>query len=98
MFFVKQRDQVRDKITWVLTLIEDLPRIPETCLKHVENADGLFEIRVQHGSDNFRIFRFFDRGGLVILANGFQKKTRKTPRQEIEKALQIREEYENEKR
>ena len=79
-------------------MIEELQRIPETYLKHIENTDGLFEIRVQQGSDIFRIFCFFDQGQLVVLANGFQKKTQKTPKKEIEMAIKIREEYENEKR
>jgi phage-related protein len=93
-FFVKQRDKVRDKIVWTLELIEDIQKIPETYLKHLENTDGLYEIRIQQGSDIFRIFCFFDHGQLVILMNGFQKKTQKTPKKEIEKALKIKEEYE----
>jgi phage-related protein len=97
-FFVKQRDKVKDKIIWTFELIEELERVPETYLKHMENTEGLFEIRVQQGSDIFRIFCFFERGQLVVLANGFQKKTQKTPRQEIEKALKIKEEYESGKR
>lgn len=97
-FFIKQRDKVKDKIIWTFDLIEELQRVPETYLKHLENTNGLFEIRIQSGSDIFRIFCFFDQGQLVVLANGFQKKTQKTPKQEIEKALKIKEEYENEKR
>jgi len=93
-FFINQRDKVKDKIIWTIELIEELERIPETYLKHIENTDGLFEIRVQQGSDIFRIFCFFDQGRLVILANGFQKKTQKTPKHEIEKALKIKEGYE----
>lgn len=93
-----QRDKVKDKIIWTLELIEELQRVPETYLKHIENTDGLFEIRVQQGSDIFRIFCFFDRGQLVVLANGFQKKAQKTPKYEIEKALKIKEEYENGKK
>ncbi len=96
-FFVKQREKVKAKIIWTLELIEELERIPETYLKHIENTDGLFEIRVQQGSDIFRIFCFFDEGQLIILTNGFQKKTQKTPKKEIEKALKIKNEYENEK-
>jgi phage-related protein len=88
---------VRDKIIWTLDLIEELERIPETYLKHLENTDGLFEIRVQQGSNIFRIFCFFDEGKLVVLANGFQKKTQKTPKKEIERALKIKAEYESEK-
>ncbi len=97
-FFVKQRDKVRDKIIWTLELIEDIQKIPETYLKHMENTDGLYEIRVQQGSDIFRIFCFFDQEQLVILMNGFQKKSQKTPKKEIDKALKIKEEYENSKK
>ncbi len=82
---------------WTLELIEDLQRVPETYLKHIENTDGLYEIRVQQASDIFRIFCFFDQEKLVVLTNGFQKKTQKTPKKEIELAIKIKEEYENEK-
>ena len=78
-------------------MVEDLPRVPESYLKHLDNTDGLYEIRVQLGSDIFRIFCFFDQGQLVVLANGFQKKTQKTPKKEIERALKIKAAYENER-
>jgi phage-related protein len=74
-------------------LIEEIQQIPETYLKHLDGTDGLYEIRIQLGSDIFRIFCFFDEGKLVILANGFQKKTQKTPKQEIIKALKIKKDY-----
>ena len=45
-FFVKQRDKVRDKIIWTLELIEDIQKIPETYLKHMENTDGLYELKI----------------------------------------------------
>ena len=96
-FFAKQNKKVKAKIVWTFDLIEDLQRVPSNFLKHIENTDGLYEIRVQSGSDIFRIFCFFDKGQFVVLANGFQKKTLKTPKQEIESALKIKAEYENEK-
>lgn len=96
-FFVRQRQKVRDKIIWTFDLIENLPRVPEIYLKHIENTEGLYEIRVQMGSDIYRIFCFFDQGQLVVIANGFQKKSQRTPKQEIELALKIKGEYENEK-
>ena len=95
-FFIKQREKVQDKITWTIELIEQLEKIPETYLKHIENTEGLYEIRVKQGSDIFRIFCFFDKGKLIIITNGFQKKEQKTPKKEIEKALKIKKEYENE--
>jgi len=96
-FFIKQNQKVRDKIIWTLNLIEELQTVPETYLKHIENTDGLFEIRVQQANNIFRIFCFFDYGKLVVLANGFQKKTQKTPKKEIIKALIIKQDYEKEK-
>ncbi|TAG11079.1 MAG: type II toxin-antitoxin system RelE/ParE family toxin [Sphingobacteriia bacterium] len=96
-FFDKQSKKVKAKIVWTFDLVEDLHRVPEIYLKHLENTDGLYEIRVQQGSDIFRIFCFFDQGQLVVLANGFQKKTQKTPKNEIELALKIKAEYESKK-
>jgi phage-related protein len=97
-FFLKQRDKVKDRIIWTLTLIEELPKIPETYLKHIEGTDGLYEVRIQAGGDIFRIFCFFDDGKLVVVMNGFQKKDQKTPKKEIDKALKLKKEYEEEKR
>jgi phage-related protein len=77
-------------------LIEDLERVPERYLKHLEATEGLYEMRVRLGRNNIRIFCFFDHKKLIILNNGFQKKTQKTPKKEIEAALKIMEEYQNE--
>lgn len=96
-FFVKQRTKVRDKIVWTLELIEELKYVPENYLKHIESTNGLYEIRVQYGSDIFRIFCFFDQGQLIVLANGFQKKTQKTPKNEIELAEKLKKQYFDEK-
>jgi phage-related protein len=96
-FFAKQNKKVKAKIIWTFDLVEDLQRVPETYLKHIENTDGLYEMRVQLGTDIFRIFCFFDRGQVVVLVNGFQKKTQKTPKKEIELALKIKAEYESER-
>jgi phage-related protein len=82
-FFVKQREKVQDKIIWTIELLELIEIIPETYLKHIENTEGLYEVRIKQGSDIFRIFCFFDKGKLIILMNGFQKKTQKTPKKEI---------------
>lgn len=96
-FFDKQNKKVKAKIIWTFDLVEDLQRVPETYLKHIENTDGLYEMRVQMGSDIFRIFCFFDKGKLVVIANGFRKKTQKTPKKEIDMALKIKTEYESKK-
>ena len=96
-FYEKQKQKVKDKILWTLRIIETQQQIPTDYLKHMEGTDGLYEIRAQRGSDIFRIFCFFDEGKLIVLANGFQKKTQKTPKSEIEKTLKIKKDYETEK-
>ena len=92
-FLEKQNPKVKTKIAWTLKLIEEIQQVPETYLKHIEETDGLYEVRIQQGSDIFRVFSFFDEGKLIVLANGFQKKTQKTPKKEIVKALKIKTEY-----
>jgi phage-related protein len=96
-FFVRQKSKVRDKIIWTLELIQEIQNVPETYLKHINGTDGLYEIRVQQGSDIFRIFCFFDDKNLVVLTSGFQKKSQKTPKKEINRAIKIKEEYFSEK-
>ena len=95
-FYNQQKQKVKAKIIWTFRLIETIQQVPEDYLKHLESTDGLYEIRIQLGSDIFRIFCFFDEGKLIVLVNGFQKKTQKTPKAEIEKALKIKREYEKE--
>lgn len=78
-FFIRQEQKVKDKIIWTFRLIEELPQVPESYLKHLTGTEGLYEIRVQAGNGAFRIFCFFDQDRLIILLNAFQKKTQKTP-------------------
>ncbi len=96
-FFKVQPRKVQDKIIKVLDIIENIERVPITYLKYVEGTNGLFEVRVQFGSDFFRIFCCFDGNKLVVLFSGFQKKTQKTPLKEIDKAVRIMTEYFNDK-
>ena len=92
-FLKEQPVKVQDKIFKILEAIETLERVPENYLKHLIGTDGLYEARVQLASNIWRVFCFFDEGRLVILLNGFQKKTQKTPKKEIDKALQLMTEY-----
>lgn len=94
-FFKKQSRKVQDKIIKVLDILETVERVPITYLKYIEGTNGLFEVRVQLGSDIFRIFCCFDGNRLVILFSGFQKKTQKTPSKEIDRAVRIMNEYFN---
>ena len=92
-FYVAQTDKVRKKIAQTLVWLQTLYRLPVTILKSIEGKKGLFEIRVEFGGDIFRVFCCFDEGSLVILFNGFQKKTQKTPSGEIDKAERLMKEY-----
>jgi phage-related protein len=92
-FYESQTDKVKKKIIWTLKIIEEIERVPEVYLKHLKNTTGLYEIRVQAGNNIFRIFCFFDFDNLVVIGHGFQKKTQKTPKQQIERAEQIKKEY-----
>ena len=92
-FYVAQTDKVRKKIAQTLVWLQTLDRLPVTILKSIEGKKGLFEIRVEFGGDIFRVLCCFDEGSLVILFNGFQKKTQKTPSGEIDKAERLMKEY-----
>ena len=92
-FFNAQKEDVKKKFNWTLQLISTLDRIPEKFFKHITGSDGIFEVRVEVGSDIFRVFSFFDKGNLVVLVNGFQKKTQKTPKAEIKLAEKLKKEY-----
>jgi phage-related protein len=85
--------KVQEKISYVLFTISVAPRIPVKFFEHITGTDGLYAIRVEFESNIYRIFCCFDRGNLVVLFNGFQKKSQKTPKSEIDKALKIKEEY-----
>jgi len=96
-FYIRQDKKVKEKIDFVLDLIANVDRIPVKFLKHLEGSDKLYEIRVECSRNIFRIFCSFDEENLMILFNGFQKKTDKTPKQEIVKAVKLKNEYFNEK-
>ncbi|MFY0675613.1 MAG: type II toxin-antitoxin system RelE/ParE family toxin [Bacteroidia bacterium] len=96
-FYDDQEDKVKKKILWTFRVIEELDQIPETYFKFIKNSSGIYEIRVQVGNNIFRIFCFFDIDNLVVVGHGFQKKTQKTPKSEIERAEQIKKEYYDDK-
>ncbi len=92
-FFNKQTEKTRDKIDYVLFLVTVADKIPRKFFEQITGYDGLFAIRIEFESNIYRIFCCFDKGNLVVLFNGFHKKTQKTPKKDIEKAVQIMKEY-----
>lgn len=96
-FLKEQPIKVQDKIFKIIEAIETLERVPVNYLKSMEGTDGLYEARIQLGSNIWRVFCFFDKGKLVVLLNGFTKKTQKTPTNEIVKATSLMKEYHQQK-
>jgi len=92
-FYQKQNIKVKGKIQYVFELLRQVERVPKKFLKHLSGTNGLYEIRIEYQSNIYRIFCYFDKGELVVLFNGFQKKTQKTPKKEIEKAVKLMEQY-----
>lgn len=92
-FFDSLDEKTKEKVDEILYFISIIERIPTKYLKKIVGTKGLFEIRVEYRSNIYRIFCCFDDSNLVVLFNGFQKKTEKTPKKEIEKALKIMKEY-----
>jgi phage-related protein len=92
-FFQSLSKDVQEKFVYLFRLMQTTQRIPEKFLKHIEGTKGLYEMRVMVGTNIYRAFCIFDKGNLVILFNGFQKKTQKTPSKEIELAERLMKEY-----
>jgi len=81
----------RTKILRALLLFETEDKIPHHYIKYIR--DGIYEFRVNYGNNEFRIFFIYDGDTMVVLFNCFKKKTQKTPKSEIEKAVRLKNEY-----
>jgi len=97
-FYLKQTEKVQEKIEYVFKIIQTVQNVPKKFLDHMTGTDGLYEIRIEFESNIYRIFCCFDKGNLVVLFNGFQKKSQKTPKKEIDLALKLKDEYFNAKK
>lgn len=84
-------ERVVRKIDYGLSMLKTQDMLPQKYVKYIE--DGLFELRAEVDGNNYRIFFIFDKGNIVVLFNGFQKKSQKTPKKEIEKAKRIKRDY-----
>lgn len=90
-FMVTLTEKEQEKVQYGLLLLKTQDRLPKKFVKLIR--DGLYELRTEYNSNIYRVFFIFDDGAIVVLFNGFQKKTQKTPSAEIEKALKIKEVY-----
>lgn len=95
-FIMSLDNKMRAKI---ISLIEMLANngysLREPYSKHL--ADGIFELRAKAGTDISRVLYFFVVGKKIVITNGFIKKTRKTPKKELELAKKYRNEFLNRK-
>lgn len=82
-FIDSQSTKVALKIAWVLRAVQELEKIPKTYFRKITSTD-FYEVRIEQGGNIYRLLGFFHNGNVVILTNGFQKKTQKTPKSEIE--------------
>lgn len=90
-FMATLTEKEQEKVQYGLLLLKTQDRLPKKFVKLIR--DGLYELRTEYNSNIYRVFFIFDDGAIVVLFNGFQKKTQKTPVAEIEKALKIKEAY-----
>ena len=86
-------DQDARKVVWVLRLVERLERVPQQYLKKLAGTENLWEIRAQVGGRSYRFLGFFDGATLIILTNGFSKKTDKIPSNELDLAERRRRDH-----
>ncbi|MBL0238105.1 MAG: type II toxin-antitoxin system RelE/ParE family toxin [Saprospiraceae bacterium] len=94
-FYIEQTEKVQEKIEFIFKILRTVQNVPNKFLDHMTGTEGLFEIRIEYESKIYRIFCCFDKGNLVVLFNGFHKKSQKTPKNEIELALKLKDEYFN---
>ena len=92
-FFDTLSDKQFQKIAWVLRLLKEWDQIPKRYYKKLIDTDDIWEVRIQSGNDIFRILGFFERDNFIILTNGFAKKSREIPQQEIELAERRKKDY-----
>ncbi len=86
-------DKQAKNIAWVLRAIRDINPIPAQYFKKLSNTQDIWEVRITMGNNIFRLLGFFDGQSFIVLTNGFQKKTQKTPRGEIKLAEERKREY-----
>lgn len=90
-FYKSIENGAQRKMDYVLDMLKTQQQVSQKFVKHVR--DGVYELRAEYGGNIYRAFFIFDGNNIVMLFNGFQKKTQKTPQSEIEKAIKLKKEY-----
>lgn len=97
-FYLSQSDVVQEKIDYSFSMVETQRIVPKKFFRKIEGSDGIYEIRVEYGSNIYRVMCCVDKGAVVVLFQGFQKKTQKTPQKEIKMAERLKKDYFKEKK
>ena len=90
-FMQNLSEKEQEKVQYGLLLLKTQGRVPKKFVKFIR--EGIYELRTEYGGNIYRVFFIFDEGNIIVLFNGFQKKTQKTSHDEIEKAIKIKEAY-----
>ena len=96
-FYVEQEDEVRKKINYSFSMVETQRIVPKKFFRHIDGSDGIYEIRAEYKGNIYRVMCCMDKGSIVVLFQGFQKKTQKTPQKEIKMAEKLKKQYFKEK-
>lgn len=91
-FYQKQNPKIKERINWTIKLIKTVERVPKKYLTHITGTT-LYEMRMISGTNIYRIFCFFDKGKVIVVLNGFQKKSQETPKNEIKLAERLQKKY-----
>jgi phage-related protein len=95
-FINSQNPRVQIKILWTIKFVEHVLIVPSKYFKRITNSDSLYEIRIKTGTNIYRTYCFYNKLNELVILNGFQKKTEKTPKQEIIRASLLKYNYEKE--
>lgn len=96
-FYVEQEDNVRKKINYSFSMVETQRIVPKKFFRHIDGSDGIYEIRTEYEGNIYRVMCCMDKGSIVVLFQGFQKKIQKTPQKEIKMAEKLKKQYFKEK-
>lgn len=92
-FYISLTENARKKLGYSLWMVETQRMVPKKFFSYIENSDGIYEVRAEYEGNIYRVFCCLDKGNLVVLFHGFQKKTQKTPRNQIKRAEELKKEY-----
>ena len=92
-FLASLQSDARAKAVRTLELLRTMTFVPSKFWKKLRGTENLWELRVEYAGNIYRILACTLKGNRVVLLHGFQKKTEKTPQQDLEIAEQRKKQY-----